>query len=303
MTSQPATNPTLQWDNHHKLIIAGRTRYHAVDPADCAAGNPLTPAATSDDLALLYRALNTPGTTPDLVICGDAYDAIEQLTALPSFPAPQLIYIDPPYNTGTIFTDYSDGLDHHLWLGMMSTRLTALHEALAPTGSIWVHLDDSEMSYARVLLDEIFGRENFIAQIIVEINPKGRQLDRFFAACHDYLLVYAKDASRLTLEPGITGSVDPHDFPHQDDEGRYRFLPLRNTNKKFNPVTARTMSYPLYAHPQTGAVRAAPFDGAVEVMPVFGDLQPAVWRWSAATVTARHKELIARQVRDRKSVV
>ncbi|WP_407599026.1 DNA methyltransferase, partial [Enterobacter asburiae] len=78
----------------------------------------------------------------------------------------------------------------------MHTRLNALHEMLAPTGSIWVHLDDSEMPYARVLLDEIFGRENFVSQIVVEINPKGRQLDRFFAACHDYLLVYAKDITK-----------------------------------------------------------------------------------------------------------
>lgn len=331
MTTQHSENPTLSWDNRSHIIIAGHTHYHAVNPDSCLPNAPLSlfqhcPAAavelttaagigaqtpTADTPAeeviaaqatprILRAALDAGDDTPDMVICGDAYDAIQHLTALEGLRTPQLVYIDPPYNTGTIFTDYSDGLDHHLWLGMMRTRLTALRDALAPSGSIWVHLDDSEMPYARVLLDEIFGRENFIAQIVVEINPKGRQLDRFFAACHDYLLVYAKDASRLTLEPGITGSVDPQDFPYEDSQGRYRLLPLRNTNKKFNPVTAHTMSYPLYANPDTGAVRISPFAGAEKIMPVFGDLQPAVWRWSAPTVAERPDELLARNVRGRK---
>ena len=333
MTVQHFENPTLNWDNREELIVAGHTHYHAVASDACLPDVALTPfqygpvaaveattaagigAETStagspaeaalvvhDTLDNLLTALDAGDDTPDMVVCGDAYDAIQHLTALNGLRAPQLVYIDPPYNTGTIFTDYSDGLDHHLWLGMMRTRLTALRDALAPTGSIWVHLDDSEMPYARVLLDEIFGRENFIAQIVVEINPKGRQLDRFFAACHDYLLVYAKDTSMVTLEPGITGSVDPQDFPYEDSQGRYRLLPLRNTNKRFNPVTARTMSYPLYANPDTGAVRSAPFTGAKEIMPVFGDLQPAVWRWSASTVAERSDELFARQVRGRKGI-
>ncbi len=301
MTVQHFENPTLNWDNREELIVAGHTHYHAVASDACLPDVALTPfqygpvaaveattaagigAETStagspaeaalvahDTLDNLLTALDAGDDTPDMVVCGDAYDAIQHLTALNGLRAPQLVYIDPPYNTGTIFTDYSDGLDHHLWLGMMRTRLTALRDALAPTGSIWVHLDDSEMPYARVLLDEIFGRENFIAQIVVEINPKGRQLDRFFAACHDYLLVYAKDTSMVTLEPGITGSVDPQDFPYEDSQGRYRLLPLRNTNKRFNPVTARTMSYPLYANPDTGAVRSAPFTGAKKSCPSLG---------------------------------
>lgn len=321
MTIQRPGNPTLKWDNRDKLIVAGHTHYHAVEPEACLPAAPLiafphAPTAAKEEdrqsgvvgedtaahntVESLLTDLAAGNATPDIVICGDAYDAIEKVMELGKIPVPQLVYIDPPYNTGTIFTDYSDGLDHHLWLGMMHTRLTALRDALAPTGTIWVHLDDSEMPYARVLLDEIFGRENFIAQIVVEINPKGRQLDRFFAACHDYLLVYAKDADTVTLEPGITGSVDPQDFPYEDTQGKYRLLPLRNTNKKFNPITARTMSYPLYANPDTGAVRTTPFRGAKRIMPVFGDLQPAVWRWSAPTVAERPDELLARQVRGRK---
>lgn len=312
MTSSTAINPILTWDNRTDLIIAGHTHYHAVAPAELIKGCPLTLSELHDDShsesprehrgeqRIVSELFSEKNAAPDLVICGDAYDAIEQLVTVDGLPAPQLVYIDPPYNTGTIFTDYNDGLDHHLWLGMMHTRLNALHEMLAPTGSIWVHLDDSEMPYARVLLDEIFGRENFVSQIVVKINPKGRQLDRFFAACHDYLLVYAKDITKLTLEPGTTHSVDPTDFPLMDDKGRYRLLPLRNTNKKFNPATARTMSYPLYANPDTGTVRAEPFIGSCQVMPVFGDLQPAVWRWSAATVESRSDELFARYVHGRK---
>ena len=291
----PTTNPTLDWRHRDDKIIATADGYAVVSAADVPPGKPLKLVGKETD----YRY--SPHNADNLVIRGDALDALDGLAQLePGLPAPQLIYIDPPYNTGTIFKDYDDGLNHAQWMGMMQTRFLALHDQLAETGSMWVHLDDSEMAYARVLLDEIFGRENFVAQIVVEINPKGRQLDRYFAACHDYLLVYAKNKDKLKLEPGTTAAVNPSDFPLQDKEGRYRLLPLRNTNKKFNPQTARTMAYPLYANEGTGEVRTSPFDGAQEVMPVFGDLTPAVWRWSAATATVRHNELIARTVRGRK---
>lgn len=289
------TNPILDWLHRDDKIIATPEGYDVVSAADLAPGKPLT----VEENGKPYRY--DPDHNTNLVIRGDAYDALEGLAQLdPAMPAPQLIYIDPPYNTGTIFKDYDDGLNHAEWMGMMQTRLQALQEQLADTGSIWVHLDDSEMAYARVLLDEIFGRDNFIAQIVVEINPKGRQLDRYFAACHDYLLVYAKNKDKLKLEPGTTKAVNPADFPLEDKQGRYRLLPLRNTNKKFNPRTARTMAYPLYANEGTGEVRTSPFDGAQEVMPVFGDLTPAVWRWSSATAYVRRNELIARTVRGRK---
>jgi adenine-specific DNA-methyltransferase len=102
---------------------------------------------------------------------------------------------------------------------------------------------------------------------------------------------------RTVLAPATRAAVDPDDFPRADERGRYRWLPLRNTNKKFNPTTARTLHYALHAHPTDGRVRVEPFAGSVEVWPVFGDGTSAVWRWSAARVTRDHADLVARRVK------
>lgn len=211
----------------------------------------------------------------------------------------QVVYIDPPYNTGGAFAHYRDDVDHDLWLTAMRERLELLRETLAPTGSMWLHVDDAEMAYAKVLCDEVFGRRNMVSTLVVENNPKGRQLGKFFAGSHDYLLVYARDIERASISPGTAEAVNPSDFPMRDDQGRYRLLPLRNTNKKFNPATARTMHFPLWADADSGRVATHEFDGATEVWPVFGDLSPAVWRWSAARVEDRPDELLARVVRGR----
>ena len=76
------------------------------------------------------------------------------------------VYIDPPYNTGSAFAQYEDGLEHSIWLSMMRNRLELLHRLLSDDGSCWVQLDDNEAHYCRVLMDEIFGRNNFVANVI-----------------------------------------------------------------------------------------------------------------------------------------
>ncbi|WP_121255966.1 site-specific DNA-methyltransferase [Nocardioides ferulae] len=223
-----------------------------------------------------------------------------------------LIYIDPPYNTGNDFAyrdDFRDRAEngrgprasrHQAWLAMMRPRLAAAHAVLRETGAIFVSIDDNEVAHLRLLLDEIFGEENFLAQVVVNLNPKGRQLGRGFATSHEYLLVYARDARATVLEASSADDVDDRDFPHTDPTGRrFRHLPLRNTNKKFNPVTARTLHYPLWGDPETGRVAAAPFTGAVEISPVFGDGTPAVWRWSRPLVEQRPEDLVCRTIKGR----
>src|SRR4051794_5785137 len=171
---------------------------------------------------------------------------------------------------------------------MMRPRLEAVREVLAPHGALFVSIDDNEAAHLRLLMDEVFGEANFLAQVVVNLNPKGRQLGRGFATSHEYLLVYAKDARRTVLDASSADGVVESDFPLVDGDGRrYRHLPLRNTNKKFNPATARTLHSPLYGDPDSGLVRSGPFEGGVEIPPVFGDGRPAVWRWSAPKVDAQ----------------
>ena len=76
------------------------------------------------------------------------------------------VYIDPPYNTGSAFEHYDDGIEHSLWLSLMRDRLELLHSLLSEDGSLWVSLDDNEQAYFKVMCDEIFGRKNFVANII-----------------------------------------------------------------------------------------------------------------------------------------
>jgi len=213
-----------------------------------------------------------------------------------------VVYTDPPYNTGNDFA-YRDrhgaGAGRHAaWVAMMRPRLTEVRRVLADHGALFISIDDNEVAHLRLLLDEVFGEEHFIAQVVVNLNPKGRQLGPWFATSHEYLLVVARDIEACRLDATSAHTVMEADFPHRDADGRrHRLLPLRNTNKKFNPTTAPTLHYPLWGDPRTGRVAVSAFDGAVEVWPVFGDGRPAVWRWSAPLVEARPDDLLCRTVK------
>ncbi len=105
------------------------------------------------------------------------------------------IYIDPPYNTGSAFTHYDDGLEHSIWLSLMRDRLEMLRSLLAANGSIWISIDDNEMPYLRVLMDEVFGRANFVAQCIWEKVYSPKSSAKFLSENHDYVVCYARDVS------------------------------------------------------------------------------------------------------------
>jgi len=106
------------------------------------------------------------------------------------------IYIDPPYNTGSAFGHFDDGIDHSQWLSLMRERVASLHKLLSVDGSIWISIDDNEGHYLKVLMDEIFGRGNFIASIVWQSIYTVKNSARFFSGMHEYILVYAKDAQR-----------------------------------------------------------------------------------------------------------
>lgn len=106
------------------------------------------------------------------------------------------IYIDPPYNTGSAFEHYDDGVEHSLWLSLIRARLEILKTLLRDDGAIWISIDDNEYAYLRVICDEIFGRANFVTTIIWE-KRKSRENRRVFSFKHDYILVFAKIRSEF----------------------------------------------------------------------------------------------------------
>ncbi len=105
------------------------------------------------------------------------------------------VKIDPPYNTGEAFDLYDDNLEHSIWINLMNCRFKYLHSLLHKEGFIFVNLDETEHAYAKVVLDEVFGRQNFIGDIIWKKRKGGGNDSRYIALDHDYILVYAKDAS------------------------------------------------------------------------------------------------------------
>ncbi len=109
------------------------------------------------------------------------------------------IYIDPPYNTKSLFKHYNDNLEHALWLNMMKERLVILHKLLREDGSIWISIDDDECHYLKVMCDEIFGRKNFIANVIWEKKHTRSNDAKFFSDTHDHILVCAKNKSHFSL--------------------------------------------------------------------------------------------------------
>lgn len=102
------------------------------------------------------------------------------------------IFIDPPYNTGSAFPHYDDGLEHSLWLTMMRNRIEVLHRLLSDDGSIWITIDDNEAQYLKVLCDEIIGRANFVSSIawVKRVSPANDA--KYFSSDHDSILVYAR---------------------------------------------------------------------------------------------------------------
>lgn len=109
------------------------------------------------------------------------------------------IFIDPPYNTGSAFSYYEDGLEHSIWLGLMRDRLEIIRRLLCDDGSLWITIDDNEGHYLKVLCDEIFGRANFVSTVIWQKKYGPKSDSKYFSSSHDFVLVFAKDLTKFNL--------------------------------------------------------------------------------------------------------
>ena len=103
------------------------------------------------------------------------------------------VFIDPPYNTGSAFTHYDDGLEHSIWLGLMRDRLEIIRRLLSEDGSLWITIDDNEAHYLKVLCDEVFGRANFVANVMWEKKFSPQNDAKWLSQNHDHILVFAKN--------------------------------------------------------------------------------------------------------------
>jgi adenine-specific DNA-methyltransferase len=217
------------------------------------------------------------GGTPsgNAIVHGDNLEALKAL--LPYYrERVKLVFIDPPYNTGNEGWVYNDRMNapkikewlgkvvggegedlsrHDKWLCMMYPRLTLLRDLLAPNGSLWMTIDDNEAHYAKVLMDEIFGRDNFISTVIWERVYAVKNSARYFSDDHDYVLVYAKNAGfwRPNLFARTAEQEKDYKNPDNDPRGPWQSVALSARNpysKGLYPVT--TPSGKIIAGPPKG---------------------------------------------------
>lgn len=187
----------------------------------------------------------------------------------------KMIYIDPPYNTGNDFIyrddfkqsvqDYEDDLGvydadgsrmfkntdsngrfHSDWCSMIYSRLMLARNLLTDDGVIFISIDDNEVFNLKEICDEVFGAGNFVAQLAVQLNPRGRNLDRYVAKTHESVLIYVRDYLNTSCISGVEKEGRMiEEYNKRDERGAYRLIGLRNRNQAFNPTTRPNLYYPL----------------------------------------------------------
>ena len=130
------------------------------------------------------------------------------------------VFIDPPYNTGSAFTYYDDGVEHSIWLGLMRDRLEIIRRLLSEDGSLWITIDDNEAHYLKVLCDEVFGRANFIANVVWQKAYTSNQTAKHLSNTHDHLFCYAKDVNSFRIGKLPRTEDQKNTFNNSDNDPR-----------------------------------------------------------------------------------
>jgi adenine-specific DNA-methyltransferase len=158
--------------------------------------------------------------TENMLIKGDNLEALKAL--LPFYAGRvKCIFIDPPYNTRSAFEHYDDNLEHTQWLGMMYPRLELLRDLLTEDGSIWVTIDDNEAHYLKVIMDEVFGRKNFVANVVWQKKASPQANAIWLSDSHDHILVFARNKNiwRPNLLQRSVSADARYDNPDDDPRG------------------------------------------------------------------------------------
>lgn len=213
----------------------------------------LEPRILLEDPELSYRA-------PKRVSENDIFDNIlihgDNLLALKALEHEfsgkiKCIYIDPPYNTGSAFVHYDDGLEHSLWLSLMRDRLEILRSLLAEDGSIWITLDSNEIHYMKVMCDEVFGRENYRTMVTWQKKYSVSNNAQGIASLTDFILLYAKSpAFKNRLLPRTEESRARYRNPDHDPRGPWKAVDYLN---QATPEKRPNLCYSI-TNPNTGFV-------------------------------------------------
>ena len=200
----------------------------------------------------------------NMLIHGDnllALKALEQSLA----GKVKCVFIDPPYNTGSAFPQYADGLEHSLWLSLMRDRLALIRDLLAFDGSLWVTIDDHEAHYLKVLLDEVFGRSCFVASVVWRSTDNSNNDAKQFSTDHNYVIVYGREPGWQPKKLAETDKRSHFRNPDGDPRG-----PWFDGNPLNSPKPRPNLKFDLIG--PNGDVIKPPKNG---------------WRWSRETIAER----------------
>ena len=249
----------------------------------------------------------------NVYVSGDNLDALKHL--LKSYEGSiKAIYIDPPYNTGSDGFVYNDkftftrvqleekldvspeeaerilemtrrgSASHSAWLTFMYPRLLLARDLLSEDGVIFISIDDNEQANLKMLCDSIFGEENFVSQIIVQSNKRGRTYKEI-SQTHEYLLIYTK--SELSELNEIPKDEDNNDLNLTDDIGKFNIRELRNRNPKFGKFNRPNLFFPIYVDPNkvdkdgfSPVFLTKDKNNYIEVVPLNSEGKESCWRWS-----------------------
>ena len=266
-------------------------------------------------------------TTENLYIEGDNLEVLKLLqeTYLGKI---KMIYIDPPYNTGSDFVyddDFAQSTDGYLansgqydedgnrmvqntesngrfhtdWLNMIYPRLKLAKDLLTDDGVVFVSIDANESHNLRKICEEIFGASNFVSEIIIQNNPRGRQSDRFIATAHEYLLCFCKNSMSCVLNGLPLSEEQKSEYSFSDEKGAYRLLGLRQRGVASLREDRPDMFFPIYVNPQTLEVSLEVHNDWCEVIPKKSDGREGRWMWGKEKCKVDGARLVARLIERR----
>ena len=196
-----------------------------------------------------------------------------------------VIYLDPPYNTGNKTWKYNnryverdDNFKHSKWLSFMSKRLRLAKKLLKKSGVIVCSIDDYEAHTLGLLMDEIFGEDNRLSTVIVESNPSGRTSDNFFATAHEYFFVYAKNPEHANIEFFDLTEEQKKKYSLEDSISKYKWRDFLRTGGYSTPEERPNSYYPIYYDPKTQKTKLEPFKSSIEIFPIDSKDNKRVWR-------------------------
>lgn len=208
--------------------------------------------------------------TDNLLIHGDALNALTSLTGLPELAREyvgkvKLAYLDPPFNTQQSFLHYDDALEHSVWLTMMRDRLVQIKTLLSPVGSVWVHCDDSEQAYLKAMMDEVFGRANFVTTFIWQKVDSPNDNKVPITPDHDYILCYSKNPDAAKFNKMAAPSIVAAYGGVAEDGRRYRDRLLKKNGRNSLREDRPSMYFPI------------PGPDGSTVYPIHDDGREACW--------------------------